>query len=213
MPARGHAIPGSRAATAVAPRGHCSRVCRRCWPTAQRLSRCLSRLLRQAHEELKARFLAEEPVEDLVHARAALIDIVLREAVAQPTSSPTPMPGRWSRSAAMAAASCIPAPTSTSWCWCRSRPTPTAAASVERLVTFFWDIGLEVGHSVRTVEECVQESCRRRKRHDDAARSPPASLATAALLDRMRTALAPEHVWPVKEFFEAKVREQSATGT
>ena len=34
-------------------------------------------LLRQAHEELKARFLAEEPVEDLVHARAALIDIVI----------------------------------------------------------------------------------------------------------------------------------------
>jgi [protein-PII] uridylyltransferase len=36
-------------------------------------------LLRQAHEELKARFLAEEPVEGLVHARAALVDIVLRE--------------------------------------------------------------------------------------------------------------------------------------
>src|SRR5579862_8252056 len=36
-------------------------------------------LLRQAHEELKVRFLAEEPVEGLVHARAALVDIVLRE--------------------------------------------------------------------------------------------------------------------------------------
>ena len=43
-------------------------------PTAYR------ELLRQAHEELKARFLAEEPVEGLVHARAALIDVVLREA-------------------------------------------------------------------------------------------------------------------------------------
>src|SRR6202007_2782804 len=36
-------------------------------------------LLGHAHEELKARFLAEEPVEGLVHARAALVDIVLRE--------------------------------------------------------------------------------------------------------------------------------------
>ena len=37
-------------------------------------------LLRQAHEELKSRFLAEEAVEELVHARAALIDAALREA-------------------------------------------------------------------------------------------------------------------------------------
>src|SRR5580700_11068347 len=37
-------------------------------------------LLREAHEELKVRFFAEEPVEELVHARAALIDAVLREA-------------------------------------------------------------------------------------------------------------------------------------
>src|SRR5580704_2706351 len=37
-------------------------------------------LLNQAHEELKQRFIAEEPVEELVHARAALIDAVLREA-------------------------------------------------------------------------------------------------------------------------------------
>ena len=40
-------------------------------------------LLRQAHEELKDRFLAEEPVEELVHARAALVDLVLREAWAR----------------------------------------------------------------------------------------------------------------------------------
>src|SRR5205823_10971618 len=37
-------------------------------------------LLRSAHEELKARFLASEPVEELVHSRAALVDTVLREA-------------------------------------------------------------------------------------------------------------------------------------
>ena len=37
-------------------------------------------LLGQAHEELKVRFLAEEPVETLVQARALLVDTVLREA-------------------------------------------------------------------------------------------------------------------------------------
>ncbi|MBV8852544.1 MAG: hypothetical protein JOY91_04040, partial [Sinobacteraceae bacterium] len=43
-------------------------------PTAHR------ELLRQAHEELKTRFVAEEPIEELVHARAAVIDVVLRAA-------------------------------------------------------------------------------------------------------------------------------------
>src|SRR5215813_8237757 len=59
------------------------------WPLLTRMPALLAEvrapaqyreLLQQAHEELKARFLAEEPIEDLVHARAALIDVVLREA-------------------------------------------------------------------------------------------------------------------------------------
>src|SRR6202166_4110175 len=59
------------------------------WPLLARLPALLSEaqgeraacrdLLRLAHEDLQARFLAEEPVETLVHARAALIDTVLRE--------------------------------------------------------------------------------------------------------------------------------------
>src|SRR5438270_2507536 len=60
------------------------------WPLLTRLPTLLAEAngspsayreyLRQAHEELKARFLAEDPIEELVHARAALIDVVLREA-------------------------------------------------------------------------------------------------------------------------------------
>ena len=60
------------------------------WPLLQRLPAQLAahpgsreeyrRQLGLAHEELKARFAAEEPVELLVHARAALIDTVLRQA-------------------------------------------------------------------------------------------------------------------------------------
>src|SRR5262249_32342087 len=60
------------------------------WPLLTRLPTLLAEAngsptayreyLRQAHEELKARFLSEEPIEELVHARAALIDVVLREA-------------------------------------------------------------------------------------------------------------------------------------
>ncbi len=91
-----------------------------------------------------------------------------------------------------------------------SRPPNDAERSqVERLITFLWDIGLEVGHSVRTVAECVQESAadvsvmttllEARLVHGD-----------AALLAEMNTALAAPGIWPEKEFFEAKVKEQTA---
>jgi [protein-PII] uridylyltransferase len=37
-----------------------------------------------------------------------------------------------------------------------AEPDARERARLERLVGVFWDVGLEVGHSVRTVEECVQ---------------------------------------------------------
>jgi len=37
-----------------------------------------------------------------------------------------------------------------------SEPTEAERERLERLVGMFWDIGLEIGHSVRTVEACVE---------------------------------------------------------
>jgi len=37
-------------------------------------------------------------------------------------------------------------------------PDDELKAKLEQLVGLFWDIGLEIGHSVRTVEECLQEA-------------------------------------------------------
>ena len=170
-------------------------------PTAYR------ELLRHAHEELKARFLAEEPVEGLVHARAALVDIVLREvwraySIPETTGWALVAVGGYGRSELHPCSDIdilllVPA-----------APDAAGRGMVERLVTFLWDIGLEVGHSVRTVEECAQESV--------ADVSVMTTLIEARLLAgneelvaAMRVALGPDRVWPVKEFFEAKVREQT----
>ncbi len=75
--------------------------------------------------------------------------------------------------------------------------------------TFLWDIGLEVGHSARTPADCVREST------DDV--TVTTSLMESrllwgdeALFERMREATGPEHVWPSKAFFEAKLAEQKA---
>jgi [protein-PII] uridylyltransferase len=174
---------------------------------AQGASSAYRELLRQAHEELKARFLAEEPVEDLVHARAALVDTVLREAWRVQSVSDN---GAWALVAVggygrgelhpcsdIDILLLVPAP-----------PDAQGRAGVERLVAFLWDIGLEVGHSVRTVEECAQESA--------ADVSVMTTLLEARLLagnekllGQMQAALSPEHVWPVRDFFDAKVREQA----
>jgi [protein-PII] uridylyltransferase len=163
--------------------------------------------LRQAHEELKARFLAEDPIEELVHARAALIDVVMREAwrsqhLTELESWALVAVGGYGRGELHPCSDIdimvlVPQP-----------PDGDGRGKLERLVTFFWDIGLEIGHSVRTVEECAQEST--------ADVSVMTTLLEArqlagdsTLVDRMRVALSPEHVWPVKEFFDAKVREQA----
>jgi [protein-PII] uridylyltransferase len=171
-------------------------------PTAYR------ELLRHAHEELKARFLAEEPVEGLVHARAALVDIVLRE-VWRAHSIPLQTDG-WALVAVggYGRGELHPCSDIDILLLVPSAPDAAGRGMVERLVTFLWDIGLEVGHSVRTVEECAQESI--------ADVSVMTTLIEARLLAgneelvaAMRVALGPDRVWPVKEFFEAKVREQT----
>ncbi|TLY63304.1 MAG: [protein-PII] uridylyltransferase, partial [Gammaproteobacteria bacterium] len=188
------------------------------WPLLNRLPALLAdargspgahrELLRQAHEELKVRFLAEEPVESLVQARALLVDTVLRavwsaQSVADTGSWALVAVGGYGRGELHPCSDIdilllVPQP-----------PDAQGRGIVERLVTFLWDIGLEVGHSVRTVEECAQESA--------ADVSVMTTLlearllaGNAALLAEMRLALGPDRVWPVKEFFEAKLREQSA---
>ncbi|MDR2451879.1 MAG: [protein-PII] uridylyltransferase [Candidatus Accumulibacter sp.] len=37
-------------------------------------------------------------------------------------------------------------------------PDAELAGRIERLVGLFWDVGLEIGHSVRTMEECLKEA-------------------------------------------------------
>jgi len=81
------------------------------------------------------------------------------------------------------------------------------AAAIETLITFLWDIGLEVGHSVRTVEECVSEG--------SADVTVMTNLLEArcltgdeTLFERMLAATGAERIWPSEAFFAAKIQEQ-----
>jgi len=163
-------------------------------------------LLRRAHEELKQRFLAEEPVEALVHARAALIDAVLREAwrlhCAPHATWALAAVGGYGRG------ELHPASDIDILLLVPQSPDAGSGAAVERLVTFLWDIGLDVGHSVRTIAEC-REECVGDVSVMTTLLEARLLAGSATLFAAMRAGLAPEHIWPVKQFFEAKVREQT----
>ena len=134
-------------------------ACRRCWPKPTAMRASWRELLRAGARGAE-RALPRRGAGRGAGARArALHRRCAARAVARATRAPIwPPAWRWSPSAATAAASCTRAPTSTSCCWCRHRWPDAERASVERLVSFLWDIGLEVGHSVRTVAECAEES-------------------------------------------------------
>ncbi len=185
------------------------------WPLLARLSSQLAalsepaawrELLKQAHEELKQRFFNEEPVEDLVHARAALIDAVLREAWRKHCCAF----GDWALVAVggYGRGELHPASDIDILLLVPQAPGLAGSAAVEHLVTFLWDIGLEVGHSVRTVAECAEESVGNVSVMTTLIEARLLA-GSAALLATMRAALGPERIWPVKQFFEAKVHEQT----
>lgn len=81
--------------------------------------------------------------------------------------------------------------------------------SIERFLTLLWDIGLEVGQSVRSVEECAIEA-----RADLTIITNLMESRTIAgperLRQRMLAVTGTAHMWPSKEFFLAKRAEQIA---
>jgi [protein-PII] uridylyltransferase len=78
---------------------------------------------------------------------------------------------------------------------------------VETLLRFLWDMGLEVGHSVRTPQECVKEA---KADITVATNLMEARLlcGDAPLLERMAELTAPARIWPSPKFFAAKLAEQ-----
>jgi [protein-PII] uridylyltransferase len=187
------------------------------WPLLERLPELLAsegenaeqfrRLRQQALEELAARFAEGEPVEGLVHARARFIDVLLCTLWQRRLS-----PDLAERLALVAVGGygrgeLHPCSDVDILVLVPSALSDSERASVAQLLSFLWDIGLEVGHSVRTVEECAEQSAADVTTMTTLMESRRLA-GSASLLAAMRSALAPERLWPVREFFEAKVREQ-----
>ncbi len=88
-------------------------------------------------------------------------------------------------------------------------PEQALCDSLERFVAFLWDMGLEIGHAVRTLDECVDLA-----REDITVATNIMEARTLAGNDTLRGHLedrtGPEHMWDSAAFFAAKWEEQTA---
>ena len=80
---------------------------------------------------------------------------------------------------------------------------------LESFLTLLWDIGLKIGHSVRSVEECLEQA-----RADVTVLTNLLEarllIGDPTLLEAVEAGIAAPHMWPPEEFFRAKVAEQDA---
>ena len=157
---------------------------------------------------LKQRFADDEPVEGLVRDRARMVDVVLRGAWQLHV-------GAHARDVNLIAVGGYgrgelhPCSDIDVLILLPKSEVVEAEAGIERFLAFLWDIGLEVGHAVRTIDDCQRESA--------ADVSVATTFIEARLLagpdhlfQSMRRALGQDKVWSSKAFFEAKAAEQQA---
>jgi len=85
----------------------------------------------------------------------------------------------------------------------------THRGALEAFVTLLWDSGLEIGHAVRTVAQCVEAATADVTTATNLMESRCLAGA-AALYEAMQAATGPDHIWPADAFFRAKLDEQVA---
>lgn len=79
--------------------------------------------------------------------------------------------------------------------------------SIEQFLMLLWDIKLEIGHSVRTLDECVTEATKDITVITNITESRPLS-GSQSLYQEMLDITSTKNIWDSKSFFEAKLREQ-----
>lgn len=161
--------------------------------------------LRTANEVLIDRFYAGRAATELVYARASLIDALLTRAWT------LYLPEETDELALIAVGGygrgeLHPASDIDVLILLKESDEPYREG-ISAFLTFLWDIGLEIGHSVRTVNECLEEAT---KDITVATNIQEARLliGNEALFERQRRLCAADQIWSGSEFFKAKLEEQ-----
>ncbi|MBI1732851.1 MAG: [protein-PII] uridylyltransferase [Gammaproteobacteria bacterium] len=163
-------------------------------------------LIQDARASLHERFIAGNRIDEVLYRHAWFIDQMLTGAwqsfISEPGASLVAV-GGYGRG------DLLPASDIDLMILTRPRVNAALRSQIERFLTFLWDIGLQVGHSVRTVRQCVQEA--------KADVTVVTNLIEARhvcgerpLFDEMTDATGPRRIWPTHKYFRAKFEEQSA---
>jgi [protein-PII] uridylyltransferase len=82
------------------------------------------------------------------------------------------------------------------------------SGSMQDFITFMWDLKLDIGHGVRTLDDCSREA-----KNDLTIATNLMETRTLAGPDTLRSTMATDtsalNIWPSDEFFEAKWQEQT----
>ncbi|MGK0270834.1 MAG: [protein-PII] uridylyltransferase [Cocleimonas sp.] len=86
-------------------------------------------------------------------------------------------------------------------------PDVKTETQLSDFVTELWDLGLEIGHSVRTLDECIEEATADLTVITNLIESRYLC-GDIDLFDRLKEQISPDKLWSSKEFFLAKIIEQ-----
>ncbi len=87
-------------------------------------------------------------------------------------------------------------------------PDTKAQEQLSDFVTILWDLGLEIGHSVRTLDECIIEAEKDLTVITNLIESRYICGAQS-LFDKLQLSISSDKIWTSGEFFKAKIEEQS----
>lgn len=166
----------------------------------------LRQILTEAQAGLQQQFLDGVDAAQLVHAKAALIDQALRR-VWQDHFGSTDSELALIAVGGYGRGELHPCSDIDLLILLRREAHEEYRETLEQFVMFLWDIGLEVGQSIRTIAECVTEA------------SADITIATNLIESRllagpenlfseMRLETGPDRLWSSRDFFAAKLNEQ-----
>nr|WP_320166824.1 [protein-PII] uridylyltransferase [uncultured Methylophaga sp.] len=161
--------------------------------------------LKQGQLYLQQQFDAGSPIEDLVYQRASFVDEILTQIWQQHISDDTPVSliavGGYGRG------ELHPYSDIDVLILLDESISDTPPDSLSSFLTQLWDVGLEIGHSVRTIQECRQQA------EDDitiATNLLEARLLCghSALFESLQQLTVTNKTWDTRRFFELKRQEQ-----
>ncbi|HPQ94043.1 MAG: [protein-PII] uridylyltransferase [Thiothrix sp.] len=163
-------------------------------------------LLKQAREQLNQLFEQGQDIHSLLHEHTGLIDRIVcdawnRQGLGELPDTSLIAVGGYGR------CELHPASDIDLLILLGEEPGPAQAQQLSDFLTLLWDMGLEVGHSVRTLEQCLEEA------------EKDLTVITNLLESRflcgdenafflLRRGILPHNMWDSERFFRAKLEEK-----